>query len=795
MPIQLRSLPILRRKSVPAKSPKRTFAFGIDKGMWTSGDPMKTPDGYFRLGRNLFLRAGRLELRPQFTYDNLASVRGLGIWYDDDNLVSRLVAQTSTTVDVKATSGETWGGDISSNNNGFDRFIDTATYRGRFYAITPSADSGSIPLRVQYYDGTLYERDHAIPIIPYSLTPYKERMFYGGARLRGRCKSGSGGAPDGAYDPAEWTLTNISTSTISPGTPTLYRITPTSTTAARLRDQIYTSFGGFFGSTGDDYVSFRSQLRGVSPTYAMPISVQILYASEWATGTAYAVGQVVVPTTANNYRYRCTVAGTSHATTEPTWPTTVGSEVTDNGTLKWICDGSDIAAKTDSTIPSASTTTEWTTTSVSALIPEGSNTDLDLRITLYNDANPTITLASLDFGYMDGLAVTDPQKQNHGQQVEAGTYGGRFFYPFFSNENTTTFEIYHRDYLYWSDPLEPRSVVSSNYFRVTETPGPITAVRAVAGKLCVFKRQSVVTFGATEDPDNPVLPEGEAKTGFGCLNPKALDVLDDFAYFIGEDEFYRWRPGMDQPEPLCGDAMRETIMAKGSGWVESQSAPANRALLAIDQRNREVWVYTQKGLLYVYSIDRRGWSGPFEAGMGTGTEGYQVCDMIYNPNTREMYFAFSTAAAGTAGLARLDPTQAVAEDSISSSGTLPVRADLQLRPLELATPFYELLAEKIRMKLKVTATQTDQTLTGYVSKDQGVTWPKSNQVVVDPVSTGEYRRGHITVWQQGESLMLRLLKIGKGGPSQFAISHVEVDVQLRGGEYPNDNFTAGSASL
>jgi len=60
-----------------------------------------------------------------------------------------------------------------------------------------------------------------------------------------------------------------------------------------------------------------------------------LYAA-WEAATAYTLGEFVVPTTANGYCYECTTAGTSHATTEPTWPTTVGNTVNDN-TAVWTC--------------------------------------------------------------------------------------------------------------------------------------------------------------------------------------------------------------------------------------------------------------------------------------------------------------------------------------------------------------------------------------------------------------------------------------------------------------------------
>lgn len=60
--------------------------------------------------------------------------------------------------------------------------------------------------------------------------------------------------------------------------------------------------------------------------------------SAWAANTVYAVDAIVVPTTVNGYQYRCTVAGTSHATTEPTWGTALGVTQTD-GTVTWEMDG------------------------------------------------------------------------------------------------------------------------------------------------------------------------------------------------------------------------------------------------------------------------------------------------------------------------------------------------------------------------------------------------------------------------------------------------------------------------
>lgn len=63
--------------------------------------------------------------------------------------------------------------------------------------------------------------------------------------------------------------------------------------------------------------------------------------SDWAADTATAAKHRVKPTVANGYIYEATaVAGDTktHATTEPTWPTTLGSTVVDDQ-VTWTCVG------------------------------------------------------------------------------------------------------------------------------------------------------------------------------------------------------------------------------------------------------------------------------------------------------------------------------------------------------------------------------------------------------------------------------------------------------------------------
>jgi len=59
----------------------------------------------------------------------------------------------------------------------------------------------------------------------------------------------------------------------------------------------------------------------------------------WAASTAYVYGDRVIPTVRTGKRYVCAIGGTS-GTTEPDWPTTEFSRVTD-GTVTWEEEGLD----------------------------------------------------------------------------------------------------------------------------------------------------------------------------------------------------------------------------------------------------------------------------------------------------------------------------------------------------------------------------------------------------------------------------------------------------------------------
>lgn len=87
----------------------------------------------------------------------------------------------------------------------------------------------------------------------------------------------------------------------------------------------------YFGSTDDTVQLQANSDPGVDNITLTPTDTL----ADWATATAYSLDDLVEPTTPNGYVYKCTTAGTSHASTEPTWPTSgIGTTVSD-GTVVW----------------------------------------------------------------------------------------------------------------------------------------------------------------------------------------------------------------------------------------------------------------------------------------------------------------------------------------------------------------------------------------------------------------------------------------------------------------------------
>lgn len=90
-------------------------------------------------------------------------------------------------------------------------------------------------------------------------------------------------------------------------------------------------------ATGGGYTNGGLAITSPTMTYTAANSWGVVA----ATTTAYTVGQVVRPSAGNGWIYRCVVAGTSGGSA-PTWPTVLGTTVTD-GTVTWEAVGRGVA--------------------------------------------------------------------------------------------------------------------------------------------------------------------------------------------------------------------------------------------------------------------------------------------------------------------------------------------------------------------------------------------------------------------------------------------------------------------
>lgn len=117
------------------------------------------------------------------------------------------------------------------------------------------------------------------------------------------------------------------------GLTTLFGGTYTLTHKTDLSDNPQ-DFQLWFGSTETAHTLEAVSNPGVDQITLTPTDLL----GGWTAAHAYTLGQCVEPTSPNGKWYQITTAGTSHATTEPTWPTGTGSTVSD-GTCVWTCRG------------------------------------------------------------------------------------------------------------------------------------------------------------------------------------------------------------------------------------------------------------------------------------------------------------------------------------------------------------------------------------------------------------------------------------------------------------------------
>lgn len=771
-------------------------------GQFSVGNAASIPDGYVRALNNHLTRPGRLPARPPFVYDNLMAINGLCNFDDTANRVRRLLAiNTSQQVFEKATSGETWGGANATTISG-TRLTDSADYRGITYMMFD--DGAGLPSGVASFDGTAISKSPlkvgvtlGQSLKARTVTTYDERLYF--AYLRATL--GSGVSLSGlnntvilgiAYD---WTTgttygglaaisqANVTAAMVSIGTgSTSCRLSATSL-AASACNTYWNTGAGFgiiqvspFAAGSDRHFQWRFSARGVSATFDVPFTIEWLMLNPVFRNTAYLADVVVTP--GNGFRYHCTTAGTT-AVGAVAYNTVVNGTTTD-GTAAFTCDGPDVLTAYEGTIPSLSNSPDYQTHFLTCDVPPAVfSVNVTPRLKFYNSTTTALAqLSAVDISLKDGVTDGDPRKANWGQQFTQGT----FFYPFFNQESSAIATVDLEEVM-WSEIGDPSNIRASNSYKLRESTGRPQAATTLGGRFLVAKRNAIWQFQDTGDPDIPIRRE-KFMAGIGITGPRAHDKFEDEWFFVGENDCYRYKVGDEIPKPFCGNGMRETVMAKGANWVESQST-YKRPLLAIDQQQLIVWIYTQKGKLFAYDLRSGRWSTHYTAG------NVEIDAMIWNPGTGNFYVSF-----GGHGLTRMDYTS-VASDTIDNTATpLALDKSFVLPPLKISTLRFDAYCEGIKM-LYASANPSLQSVTASISYDQGATYPNSvNYTPFLSSTSGDFVPITLDICESGPSITLKVAASGPGGEGSWSLAEeMEMKLKINRGEFPRVNPTAGSSNL
>lgn len=772
-------------------------------GMSSAGDASAIGQDNARLIRNFLHRpGGRIDARPPFTYDGLLNISGLVTWEDIPNQQTRFGAlDTSNNLYLKNVGAETYGAPFTSASTQGGRLTGFTTLRGVLYACFD--DGAGNPRTIASFDGTtLIAADITAPPAVWPLNAllasrqvvsFIDRLFFMGVRI---AIANIASITD-SYDwtGSHWPKTNITaTKQFLSGITSAFQcmLYPTSTAAQSCQIIYSRSIGPLnvglvpiAASNTPSTAMWRFDVLGTDPLNQVPFTLEMVLWSIKANTTAYNVGDMIGGQ--NGFAYVCSQAGTTG--TNVALGTVVNVETTDN-TVKWMCIGTDVMGTMESFVPTSVAAPDFTPFYVMATVPPQTNgVVLTPRLKLYNTTQPALSVLSpIIISRIDGFADGDPRKANHGQQWTLGD----FYYEFFNQFNSTT-RILNVEAIMWSETSQPKEVRAINTYQPQEEAGMPTMGCVSGGRLVMAKRRAIWSFVGNTSPDaadNPILPEGPAQLGTGVIGPQAWDIsADDEIFFIGETEVYRYQVG-NIPLPICGDEMREEIMDHLSGtWVEDQPT-YNMPLLAIDPVNREVWVYTQRGVLYcyhdmlnrlpaatamIYNPKAKGlWSKHDVAQDGTK----DVSALMFNPVTGKMMVSF-----GGHGLTRLDQTIGNTLDTIDAGAGIMSSAQVILRPIELFAPRIDAIIEEIAPYLVIERVggiylpQSGQ-LTMGVSYNRGLTFPNYDTVTFDP----SVPRVPFPVFQFGSSVTLSLTYTGPLGAQAIAISKIEAVAQMLGSE-------------
>ncbi len=736
------------------------------------GDTPHQPADVSREMRNVFHMPGpRVEKRPPWASDiagnapPVTSSIAYMKWSDDTNDVTRLIA-ASGDIRVKDAVTESWAAPIVGAIAGVR---DYANYQNSVWWM--ANDAGGVPQRYKY-DGVDLDIDpFRERLSSETMCAWKNRIWMFNVyefvlnRIGAVNAYGSGG---------DWVFTNVDVKLIVSNGRTMISWTPNNVASAKgeIANGYYVP-----ASTKDTTLVLTSSLMGLAPLYNMPMSIEIFVSQAAPRNTLISAGIIRRPTTPNGFRYRAKVGGTT-AVGEPVWNAAPGSETTDGGTVIWVNEGSEVLASSPNDIGSSRDNGgKPELYGVVANVPAQAEDMLaGIRIKFGTEARPAWELHPVVVGMKDGLLDGDPRKANWGQQLTVG----RYFYDFFNMQTADEAAIHYPNRILVTEAGIPTEIRSDVYYDVVDGDGGGTVIRPVRNSLLAFKRDTITIYDIVEGPAASKLPVRYRDTvhAVGCLGPRAFDYFNGAAVFVGENEVYLFDGGEgSQPIPLAGEAMREAIFARDADWIEDQLV-ANRPILRVDEKRKLMRLYTQKGVVWVYSFESKKWaSQTVTSDANDGAS--EIIDMAAFRN--RMY-----VLASTNGPVREDPT--ATQDYVNGIGLVNVTAEMMLHPFEVI-PLTDTTIETIEIHGEITA--ANGIVIADVSFDGGVTWPAEHRVTVPVVAAQPIV---IPLWQTNRRLDVRLRHVGFAGADYFNAFWIGAWVTENGASLVTDAATPTTVS-
>ncbi len=425
-------------------------------------------------------------------------------------------------------------------------------------------------------------------------------------------------------------------------------------------------------------------------------------------------------------------------------------------------------------VPSRTVTPEWTTYTFQTQLP--ATTEIYVKYKAGNTSVATSPLKSFDVA---DFQVAGPLAR--GIQVTVGRYA--YQYRTVDPAAQLIRDDAHPNRVIWCEADDPTEWRAANYIDLTESPGPVRVIRKGSGRLMVYKDNAIWVYRGVANPDLPLQRE-RVLQNIGCGQPRAIDRFEDHHFFIDaiRGEVYRWDIS-GEPVPLCGDRMREYMFA-ASGLVTTP-------VLQVDSDNREVWVYTQTGVVFVYNLVLQSWTRHDIRTVG-GTAA-TINDLIYMKAESETRRAMWASINGTpAQVVKLTVGQT--QDVVQGTTTSPT-ASYEFHPMaQHATD--DVTVESLAIDHQITGSQTGSTTKASVSRDGGATFPDAITVTLAPLATaGVSKRMQVPVWQTSQDVVVKVEHTGLAGPEYFNFTGGDTTVNSRGRGTQKTNPTPVSSTL